>query len=169
MKQTSQDAQVPGFVKLCDKFRKERKQIPKCVTDGVRTCRKRWAASWDTCQRRAARWPGLCALAPGHRRWTSGSWWRQERTAADCCWWACAARRCSGPRWGPTGPLQREERKRRGKSNGSVGGMRGVRWERKSRTEQERNNEETESRRIGRKKWKWRKAGERRKVNKNRE
>lgn len=74
-----------------------------------RTCHKRWEASWDTCQRRVAHWQGLCAPAPGHRRWMSGSWWCRGRTAADCCWLVCAAWKCSEPRWGPTGPLQRKD------------------------------------------------------------
>lgn len=53
-----------------------------------------------------ARWQGLCAPAPGRRRWMSGSWWCRGRTAADCCWRVCAAWKCSEPRWGPAGPLQ---------------------------------------------------------------
>ena len=93
-------------------------------TDGIHTCRKRWAASWDTCQRRAARWPGPCAPAPGRRRWMSGSWWRRERSLADCCWWACAARRCSGPRWGPAGPLQMQSEEGGERQRGEVGRMR---------------------------------------------
>lgn len=90
-----------------------------------RTCRKRWEASWDTCQRRAAHWQGLCAPAPGRRRWTSGSWWCRGRTAADCCWSVCAAWTCSEPRWGPTGPLQRKDGDRGEDQRGKV---RGEQW-----------------------------------------
>lgn len=108
--------------------RQEKRKTQKFRRGKPRTCRKRWAASWGTCPRRAARWPGPCAPAPGRRKRMSGSWWCPGRSAAGCCSSACAARRCTRPRSGARDPLvgretrwqKRGTRRKRFRSTGTV-------------------------------------------------
>lgn len=75
----------------------------------IRTCRRRWAASWGTCRRTAPRWPGASGPAPAAGTGWWGRWPTGRCPAAARSVWGRAARRPRKPLACPADPLQQRE------------------------------------------------------------